>query len=1008
MSQRLYRCAFVLIFVFLAAGALLAQTGSTTGQIAGMVTDDSGAALPGVTVTAANVETGLTRQVVTEGDGSYAISLLPPGKYRVEAELEGMGRANRNNAIVLLGTATRVDLKVNPSLSQEITVTAALPLIDGTESDLTTSVTQTQIENLPILGRDFRDLVLLTPGVTDTFNSGVSLNGARGIATDYNVDGATNNSDFFGQQRGGSQPPFTFSQAAIREFQVIRSSYSAEYARGVGATLNAVTKSGTNELDGQVFYYLRDKDWADDRPRVINGFSVTESFESRDNDQYGFAFGGPIVRDRVHFFINTDVQDTSIPINVGDVRTDSDFLALPAATQAAFISRVEQLSGRGFDSLFNFDTTQDQDTYLAKIDANIGQRHHLSFRDNYSKFNQFANQGASRNLLYQGVATNRFNTAVVQAESVLTGSLFNQLILQYSKEDRPIVPVTTDIPDTNISGGGIAFRFGQVDFLPNNTVEKTTEIKDDLQYIWKSHSLKTGFDVRLGRYDNLFARDLAGEFQYTSIANFLADKPQRFQQGLGPGDAHNVYDRDTYGLFVHDTWKPSAKLTLDLGVRYDLGSTPKPIGNVTPQYPEFVDNFNEDTDNVAPRFGFAWDPFANGKSVLRGGVGKYYNLLPAIILANPLAQIGGIFSNIDVVCATSTCPTYPNLYNPTQFAANARLSSDIAIVGPDLEAQESLRTSLQFEQELFRGYSVSLGGTYSKIEKAQRFVNVNATQVVLSGTPLAYGDLKVYEVTNPNRRYTAFQNVRMHVSDAEGSYKSVTIEGKKLALADQKLSLNAHYTWAEAIDQDSNERSTSTSFSLDPFDPKLSEGRADYDVTHRVLLSATYALPFDIIVSGIYVWRTGAPYTPVVNGLTNGLSSFGISTPVFLDRDGKVIDLTQANGLDRAGLAAFLAGQGAHVQDRNTEEQPDFSNLDFQLSKKFGIINGMKIELIGRVFNVLNEKNEFITGGNQDVFDTSFTSNKFTFTPDAKFGRTNAYNNLSDPRQYEVAAKFIF
>src|SRR5205085_3957666 len=155
----------------------------------------------------------------------------------------------------------------------------------------------------PIIGRDFRSLALLTPGMTGAaFDNALTANGARGLATDYNIDGANSNNDFFGQQTGGSRSPFTFSQAAIKEFQVVRSQYDAEYGRGVGATLNAITKSGTNDTQGEVFAFVRKKSWAATRPGTINGLPVTESFRAKDSTQPGFAIGGPIVHDTLFYF----------------------------------------------------------------------------------------------------------------------------------------------------------------------------------------------------------------------------------------------------------------------------------------------------------------------------------------------------------------------------------------------------------------------------------------------------------------------------------------------------------------------------------------------------------------------------------------------------------------------------------------------------------------------------------------------------------------------------------
>lgn len=992
----------LIVAICMAASSAFAQTSTTTGNIVGVITDNTNSALPGVTVTATNQNTGLTRNAVTDSDGSYEIQLLQPGTYRVEAELTGLGSAQRQNVTVALGSTATVRLSINPSVSETITVTAATPVVDVSQAGLTTTVDETQIENLPVLGRDFRDLVALTPGVTSTFGDKVSLNGARGYTTDFNIDGAEANSDFFGEQRGGTEAQYTFSQEAIREFQVIRTAYSAEFSRGVSGTLNAITKSGTNDLEGTVFYFQRNDNWASDRSTE----GIDEFFNAKDIAQYGFAVGGPIVRDRMHFFVNTDFSDSSEPFFVQDIRNDTRFTALPVETQQQFVTRLETLLGNSLDEEYRYDAEETQKVYLAKIDWNIGNNHHLSFRDNYSDYNNFPSESPSARS-NQGNEFNKTNSAVLQLESVLTSDLFNQLVVQYGWEDRPITPLSTAIPATSIQGLTTTYFFGQRDFLPNGTEEKKWQIKEGLTWNLGKHSFKTGFDVVQANMNNFFVRDRSGDYVFASVADFLANRPRQFQQGLGPAGStgENIFDVGLYGVFIHDTWKPTNKLSLDAGVRYDWQSMPTPDGNIYEAVnPEFDDNFREDTDNIAPRFGFAYDFRGDGRSVVRGGVGQYYQFLPGIIYANPIAQISGIFNNITLDCRTATCPSYPNIFTPEQFnALPGQAARDIALIGPDLEAQESLRSSLGFEQQLGDVYSLGLEGVYTKLDKVQRLVNINAEP-----TGIVFGNLPEYNITNPNRRYPNFANVRQHVSDAEGEYKAATVSFRRFSRGNSRLSYFAHYTWSEAIDQDSNERSTSTSFSLDPRNPELGEGPADYDITHKVVGSATYELPFGILVSGIANWRTGQPYTPSISGFQYGLTSIGVSVPVFVDGNGDLIDLTRANGMTKQEFSAFLAANNAVLTERNSERQPDFFQLDLRLSKRFTFAGDYGIELIGEVFNLTNEANKFITGSNQARYTSTFTNNRYNFVSNANFGRENGLNFSSPPRQIQAAVKLHF
>ncbi|HSK77649.1 MAG TPA: TonB-dependent receptor [Thermoanaerobaculia bacterium] len=994
----------VLLLGLALPGAAFAQTSSTSGEISGRITDSAGAALPGVTVTATNVQTGLTRTTYTGDDGSYTLGLLPPGTYDVTAELQGLGTSRKSGVAVLLGRASNVRLTLSPQISEEITVTADAPLVDTTEADLSTSVTEDQIDSLPILGRDFKDLVLLTPGTGEAFGGRVSVNGARGIQTDFNVDGAEANSDFFGEERGGTEAPYVFSQAAIREFQVIRSTYSAEYSRGVGGTMNAITKSGTNEIEAELFYFLRDQDWADERSAVLNGQQVEDAFEARDSDQYGLAAGGPLRRDKLFLFVAADFQDISEPLLVRDIRTTSNFQALPSATQAAFLSRVDQLLGGTLDRQFRFDSRQDQEVYLVRLDGNLGGSHHAFLRYNSADYNNFPSEGAGDILSNNGDEFNKVQSTVLQMDSIFGTSLTNELILQHGLEERPIFALENDIPETVIQD--IDFTFGRSEFLPNRTDEDKWQLKNNLTWLAGNHQIKGGVEYLSTEIDNLFPREAGGQWFFSTTDDFLAGNPNRLDQGFGPTLGLNAFDYEAWGVFLQNTQRVGDHLTFDYGIRYDRQSVPDPVGNAYPSHPEFVSDFKEDTDNWAPRLGFAWDLQGDGRSVLRGGVGRFFNPLPSILYAGPLAEIAGLYNRITLSCSTGRCPTYPDILTPEQFAREARTSSNVTVVSPDLEAVETIRTSLAYEQLLGQSYSVSVEGVYSQFDNAQRLVNIN---VVPSG--LTYGNLVVYDTRNPNRRYPDLQAVRMHVSDAEGEYTALTLGTRKLALGDSKLSWLAHYTWSEAIDQDSNERSTSTSFSLDPFDPEISEGLADYDIEHRFLASGTYELPWGIRLSGIFTWRSGTPYTAGIDvsgfaGL-NGLDFTGVDTPVFVDRGGNMIDLTAANGLTPQQLSAFLAERGARLEERNSERQPDYRNLDLRLSKAFDL-GQVELELIGEVFNVLNEEIEFVTGTNQSAFSGELRNGVWTFRRNPDFGKSNSFNFVSVPRQYQLALRLRY
>jgi hypothetical protein len=1030
--------------------AAFGQVNITSGSINGHVTDNSGGALPGVTVTATNLETGQNRSDVTDKDGMYRLNLLPPGRYRVDAELTGLGKVSTPAVTVLLGNDTRNDMKLNPQVTESITVSAVAPVIDTQRTGMAASVTNRQIANLPLLGRDFRSLASLTPGVSagafDT--NSITANGARPLSTDFNIDGASSNNDFFGQQTGGTRPAFTFSQAAIKEFQVIRTQYDAEYGRGVGAVVNAITKSGTNKIEGEIFYYDRKKGWAATRPltinQTINGttypLAISDSFLAKDTTQPGFAVGGPIVHDRLFFFLNADGLKNAQPVIIGnDLRTSAQYLALTAAQQAAVLAKIQTAVGQPYDAGLSYTQANKLNTYLAKFDGNLGEKNHWSLRDNITKFNTTDSGSTTTFGLNQTNEVDKFYQVALEGDTVFTSNVFNQFIGQVGRDQRPVTPSNTGTEFSINYGAASSQFFGSADTSPNTADEKKYQIKDTLNYQWRGQSIKVGGELLHRHLFDSFPRFAGGMYQFTGLTNFVNNFAGVFQQAYGPQNGDVAWNTDLWGFYANDNFHVGPRLTIDAGVRYDYEATPRPPANAYPQHPEFLSQVKDDKNNLAPRFGFAYDLFGNGRSVLRGGSGKFFEYMPDILLASPIQGISGALITSTFTCttnpATNPCPTYPNILTPTAFLAKAKLGANLVTIGSDYQAQEAHRSSLQYEQQIGQTYSAGVSAIYSKLTHVQGTVNKN---IVPTGVIL--GDMPVYDYyssTNANRPYNDMGIIREITSNEQAWYRAQTVEFHKLALSDSKLSWDLSYTHANSYDNETNTRSTSTTFLIDPRNPGLSEGLSDNDLEHRVVGDLIYRLPFGFELGAVAFWHSGFPYTAAIsfggcspacpaNSLT-GQAQTSVAanfTPVFVDSTGHIIDITQANGFTRPQFANFLASQGAHLIKRNTLRQPGVYDGDLRLTKRFNMIRGTQLVLIGEVFNVLNKNMEVVTGGNQDLYRISYTqsTDKYTITHffnnvapagqpvnnQTTFGLLQGYSGEVSPRQYQVAAKIIF
>jgi hypothetical protein len=1010
----------------------------TTGSIGGKVLDNAGAGLPGVTVTATNLQTGMTRTTFTDKDGLYELSLLPPGDYKVVAELQGLGATNVPRTTVLLGNTTRTDLKLSPQISENVAVTGTAPIIDTERSGLTQSVTSKQIESLPLLGRDFRSLALMAPGISiASFGGAITANGARSLSTDYNIDGASSNNDFFGQQTGGSNPPFTFSQAAIQEFQVIRTQYDAEYGRGVGAAVNAITKSGTNEFHGSLFYYDRTKEWSATRPTVfptnIGGTTynlpVSDSYLAKTVEQPGFVFGGPIVRDKLFFFVGYDSMTTSQPTIIGnDMRTYAQFLALTPAQQQTALAKIQSLVGVPYETGLAYSQDNDLKTYLVKLDGNLGQNHHWSLRDNITNFKTTNTSSSSSFGLDQSNETDKFYQAVLDVDSVFTDSLFNQFIAQAGRDQRPVTPVYPAPTEVSINFGTTQ-QFGWSNTTPNTADEKKLQLKDTVQFVLGDHSLKAGVELLHRNLFDAFPRYVHGLYAYSSLLNWVNNRPNTFQQAYGPQNGDVEWDTDLWSGYVNDSFRVTPRLTIDFGVRYDYEATPPPGSNAYPQHPEFLTQIKNDKNNFAPRVGFAWDVAGDGRSVLRGGSGKFFEYMPDILLASPIQGISGALITSTFTCtttATNPCPTYPNLLPPSAFRLPT--NPNLVTIGSDYKAQEAWRTSLQYEQRLGNNYSAGVSAVYSKLTNIQGTKNIN-----LVPTGYSLGNMPVFDYNssaNPARPYADMGIMREITSNEEAWYRAQTLEFHRLATSDAKFSWDISYTHADSIDEDTNTRSTSTTFLIDPNNPKLSEGPSDNDVKHRIVGDLTYRLPWGFEVSAIAFWHSGFPYTGAISFTCSGCTANSLTgqaqtsqaanfTPVFVDGSGNIIDITQATGMTLPQFSAFLAGQNGRLQQRNSYRMPSVYDADIRLSRNFNLFDGVRLQVIAEVFNLLNREMDVVSGTNQDLFRVTYTAStgkytitKYTNTVGGKalntFGLVQAYSGEVSPRQLQLAVKINF
>lgn len=597
------RAGVLLLTLACLLGATPAGAQFANSDLSGTVTDEAGAVLPGVRVTATHRGSGIARTVVSLANGAYVLNGLRPGTYRVEFALQGFQTLAREAIQLRVGQKARLDVTLAlGAIEETLSVTAAAPLIELDSKEVGGTLTAEEFDVLPTQNRSALLFAGLLPGVApspdteSTSSDSLFVNGQTDFNNSFNIDGANNDDDVIGAIAGAQTRT---SIEAIQEFQVLTSQFDAEFGRALGGVLNAVTKSGTNDYRGTAFGYVQDSSYNDE-----SFFVDADGLEKPDTSyrNLGANLGGPIVRDRAHFFVNyEDISDEE-----GIVRS--------------FVSRPEK----------NFSTSEDNsiENLLAKLDYQVATGHHLAaryLREESPQFNQII--GAQETLETSREEDDTDSNWIVSWDWVIGNTALNIARLSYTKED-----VAFANPAFNAGGGSFEAQRGQPvredrpginlgsSDVAQARVNRSTQLDDTFSFVvpdWHGeHNVRVGFQYS-EREESFQNSGLAqGEFDFDTDRPFDPADPSTYPLAFtvrvrGP-QTGDIPDNEVLGVFAQDDWQPTSDLTLSVGVRYD-------------------DESVTDDSNLAPRLGFAWTPFDHQRTVVRGGYGRYYDRLPLFL-----------------------------------------------------------------------------------------------------------------------------------------------------------------------------------------------------------------------------------------------------------------------------------------------------------------------------------------------------------------------------------------
>ncbi|UCF38263.1 MAG: TonB-dependent receptor [Acidobacteriota bacterium] len=1066
------RTLFLLVLMSLFGLVGFGQSQSNSADLLGVVKDQTGAVLPGATVTVRGTETGLERTTLTDDVGAYRILVLPPGVYEVRAEMPGFATKVLTGVHLTVGQYANLNIEMELSATEtEVFVSSDAEIVERQKTVQASTIEETQIDNLPINGRDYLNFTLLVPGSTTENSlvdstvpqaptSGLSFGGQDSRSNSVTIDGVDNMDSVSNGVRA------TMSQDAIQEFQISRNSYSSEFGRARGGVVNIVSKSGTNSFHGNGFFFFRN-----------NSLDARNTF-SRLSDppfsryEFGGTVGGPIVQDKTFFFTSferldreesrfvTFMDDLSIFETTQSQKDLFGFLSstgiLPLQLMAAAFSHPDfgvlnttELTFpntlRKFESesgIFPFEA--DQNSFSFKLDHRISSNNDLFVRFNLS---DLVDAGANFGGL-QGVSNGlNFDISdigvVVSDTHVFSASTLNDFKFQTSF--RTFGALTNDPQGPEIAIASVA-EFGRQFLNPTGYDQNQFQFADNFTMIRGNHTLKLGTDLNVLNLEGFAKVFMGGQFSFAEriplglvmdsllgtgtaaglarqlftpeslgglgrpdlVPNVLTpiSSVQSYNFGLpisyfqGFGDPNTDVTLTQLAFFLQDNWRVSERFTLNLGLRYDTDWRPE-TQNVLDahSYPFGFEMASiNDRNNFSPRLGFAWDPFGDQKTVIRGGAGIFYqNFFQAFTFVSQVlsGQISQVFlpitglPGIDVTSADvfagyqQTGSVDENLLAGLGVAPGTTpsviLPGAANVVNP-----YSIQTSFGIERELARDWSLSLDYVMNRGQNLIRSRDINVRAV---------GDNE-FELPALDPR---FAQVNMLETSGRSSYHGFTTSLRKRFA--QSYSFMMAYTFGKGIDD-----TTDFGTALQPnnqVDLKSERGLSAFDQRHRVVFSGIWQSPWSLSSANGFAQHLFADWTvsPIVT-LTSG-RPFNVTLGYDANND-------THEETDRPRLR-----DGSTV-GRHTGRGPSYGTTDLRISRKFPLPReAMSFEFIFEAFNLFNNVN--YSGVNRVIGRDAFALSLLESTNGHPEGSSSIASNRPlgftsafDPRQIQFGFRFNF
>ena len=761
---------FTAFILSLAIGSsALAQSTAINGTIEGTVKDEQGALLPGVTVTVTNIDTGEPRVVVTNESGLYRAPLLSLGTYRVSAELQGFKKFEQTGVSLRAGQTAVIDVRLSVgAIAETITVTADSPLIDLAKTEQGRTLTEEEIKTLPLTSRNPYNFALLQPGVVgfETNEFGVprlTANGAL-LRVNYQVDGSNNTQK---DRAGLRQMPM--SEVMIREVKVVTTGYAPEFGQTMGLVYNAITPSGTNRFKGQGSYRIQRE------PMVALPFYTLPGAAKPPTDVnvYTFDLGGPVVKDRTHFFGGYEHTERDL--------SGLSVITITPANQALLGLTEPAYQPRGLNTEFA----------IGKVDHQLSSGNRLSVR--YMFFDNFITANVGGGLLSVQRANDfadRQHSTGAQLISTLGGSTLNELRVQYATRSQSRVPNAMSGTGPAINIAGVAQFGGPVAAIADSGfgfTQNVLQVNDNMTFLKGNHAIKAGLDLQWVADTRTSAP--AQLYTFPSAAAYLAARDGTNRLGYTSftqyfGLPNLEYDTAQYGFFVQDDWRMTPDFKILYGVRYDLYGAPDGVPNAPVATSS---EFPTSSNNVAPRVGAVWSLGESKRSVVRFNTGLMYDQTINAIYELALQNDGtNARASATFTPTQAGAPAFPAVLSTGAGAT----PNTAATVDPGFKIARSWQNNVQFERAVGDRYAVSIGASFVKGYNLPVVTNINLINPI--GT-LADG-LPVFSptVSAATRVDPRFNVINSAQSLGESTYQNMTLQFTRRQLQRHRLRPGLH------------------------------------------------------------------------------------------------------------------------------------------------------------------------------------------------------------------------